>query len=69
MTHPLTQELMDNIHGDEPGYSNPYDEDDMRAAYDLGREEQLEQCIAWFDDTDCLAQRMRKAMRPAQEDL
>ena len=45
--------------------------DDMRRAYDLGlkkgRDEQLEQCIAWFDDTDCLAQRMRKAMRP-QED-
>ena len=37
--HPLTDEMMDKIHGDEPGYSNPYDEDDMRAAYDLGREE------------------------------
>ncbi len=46
--HPLTDEMMDKIHGDEPGYSNPYDEDDMRAAYDLGRDEQLEQVIEWM---------------------
>jgi len=32
--HPLTEEMMDKIHGDKPGYSNPYDEDDMRAAAD-----------------------------------
>ena len=36
--HPLTEEMMEKIHRDEPEYSNPYDEDDMRAAYDLGFE-------------------------------
>ena len=36
MTHPLTDEIMRKIHGNRPGYSNPFDEDDMRAAYDLG---------------------------------
>jgi len=36
--HPLTEEMMEKIHGDEPGWSNPYDEDDMRSAYDLGFE-------------------------------
>jgi hypothetical protein len=41
MTHPLTDEMMSKIHGNRPGYSNPYDEDDMRAAADW----QLEQCI------------------------
>ena len=44
MTHPLTYEIMDKIHGDEPGYSNPYDEDDMRAAADW----QLEWVIEWI---------------------
>ena len=42
--HPLTEEMMDQIHGDDPGYSNPYDEDDMRAAADW----QLEQVIDWL---------------------
>ena len=64
MTHPLTEEMMDKIHGDDPGYSNPYDEDDMRAAADW----QLEWVIKWlrknlderyvyidFDDGDVLA--------------
>jgi hypothetical protein len=41
MTHPLTDEMMSKIHGNRPGYSNPYDEDDMRAAADW----QLEECI------------------------
>lgn len=36
MTHPLTDEMMREIHGNRPGYSNPFDEDDMRAAYDKG---------------------------------
>ncbi len=46
MTHPLTEELMNKIHGDEPGYSNPYDEDDMRAAYDLAIEHAGEKVYA-----------------------
>jgi len=60
MTHPLTEEICDQIHGDEPGYSNPYDEDDMRSAADW----QLEQVTKWLkkhlderyiDDGDALA--------------
>ncbi len=44
-----------------------------QALYDLGRDEQLEQCIAWLDNTHCddpqeTATRLRQAMRPTQED-
>lgn len=44
-------------------------EDAMRKAADW----QLEQVIAWLDDTDCddpqeTAQRLRKAMRPQQQE-
>jgi hypothetical protein len=70
MTHPLTDEMMRKIHGNRPGYSNPFDEDDMRAAADW----QLEQVIAWLDNSDPFysicddpqetAQRLKKAMRP-----
>ena len=81
MTHPLTEEMMDKIHGDDPGYSNPYDEDDMRGAADW----QLEQVIAWIrrhpwvgsdcpiydfedkKDRSLLIADLKKAMRP-QED-
>ena len=53
-----------HVHQDEVLYG----EDDMRSAADW----QLEQCIAWLDDTDCddpqeTAQRLREAMRPTQE--
>ena len=75
MKHPLTDEMMYKIHGNRPGYSNPFDENDMRAAYDKGDRDRLEQCIDWLEDTDCddpqeTAQRLRKAMRPQpqQED-
>jgi hypothetical protein len=63
MTHPLTDEI---IHREFlPKFC--YREDDMRAAADW----QLEQCIAWLDDTDCddpqeTAQRLKEAMRPQQ---
>jgi hypothetical protein len=68
MTHPLTEEMMDKIHGDESGYSNPYDEDDMRGAADW----QLEQVIAWMrhnlhftpTSVDYIIQNLKKAMRP-----
>lgn len=42
--HPLTDEMMREIHGNRPGYSNPFDEADMRAAYDAGFEDAIE-CI------------------------
>ena len=80
MTHPLTDEMMEAIHGNRPGYSNPFDEDDMRAAADW----QLEQVIEWLNigyQTDpnlsrevkqrggfkAIAIALEKAMRP-QED-
>lgn len=72
--HPLTEEIMDEIHGDEPGYSNPYDEEDMRAAADW----QLEQVIEWIEEcsnydldfhSECrrMIADLKQAMRP-QED-
>ena len=70
--HPLTEEMMDKIHGDEPGYSNPYDEDDMRAVADW----QLEQVLKWLNETisergSCLEavnipEELAKAMRPTK---
>jgi len=65
--HPLTDTICDNIQDS----IHPCDPENMRAAADW----QLEQCIAWLDDTDCddpqeTAQRLREAMRPTttQED-
>ena len=65
MTHPLTEEMMDKIHGDEPGYSNPYDENDMRAAADW----QLAQCLQFVllnYGQEAMVPFM-EAMRPTQE--
>lgn len=46
--HPLTDEIISKQFGILDVFNNEmdYDEDDMRAAYDLGRAEQLEQVIA-----------------------
>ena len=84
MTHPLTDEIMDKISVDGPGYSNPYDEDDMRAAADW----QLEQVIEWIEaslmedyrytrprssaayvDKEAFLEDLKKAMRPQQKEL
>ena len=64
--HPLTDEIMDKIHGDEPGYSNPYDEDDMRAAADWQLEQVIEYIRAdqWFGEPEWKISRLRAAMRP-----
>lgn len=43
--HPLTDEMMLKIHGNRPGYSNPFDEEDMRAAYDLA----IEHAVDWLE--------------------
>jgi hypothetical protein len=78
MTHPLTDEMMHKIHGNRPGYSNPFDEDDMCAAYDKGADWQLEQVIKWIETcpgydleypSDCLNMiaDLKKAMRPQEE--
>ena len=75
MTHPLTDEMMEAIHGNRPGYSNPFDEDDMRAAADW----QLEQVIEWVkhcrgyrlelaSETWNFVQDLKAAMRPQQQE-
>jgi len=71
--HPLTDEKLfkqfwDYTCGPTPMGDVLYTPDGMRAAADW----QLEQVIAWLDDTDCddpqeTAQRLKQAMRP-QED-
>ena len=75
MKHPLTEEMMDKIHGDDPGYSNPYDEDDMRAAADW-QLEQVAQFLRNHEYLEAIAQQINveeiiddlmEAMRP-QED-
>ena len=75
MTHPLTDEMMEAIHGNRPGYSNPFDEDDMRAAADW----QLEQDAKYWtivlnkakfippQTVDYIIEEFKQAMRP-QED-
>jgi len=54
-------------------YSVYYDEDDMRAAYDRGRDDQLEQVLAhmaynWLWLSGGRINELREAMRPTQED-
>jgi hypothetical protein len=74
MNHPLTDEIMEriaiNAHWSGDTGDVVFRWDDMRAAANW----QLEQCIAWLDDTDCddpqeTAQRLREAMRPQKEQL
>ena len=75
--HPLTDEIMYELHGDKRGYSNPFDADDMRAAADW----QLEQVIAWLEDSledhrysgigilvDWVIEDLREAMRPTTQE-
>ena len=44
MSHPLTDEMIDEISVDGPEWHNPYDEDDIRAAYDKGFDDAIK-CI------------------------
>jgi hypothetical protein len=90
MTHPLTDELLQQIRCSNPrarlrSPSLPpvFDTQAMRAAYDRGRDEQLEQVMKWLDENisnytdddylgDCeplhkLEGDLKKAMR-SQED-
>ena len=89
MTHPLTDELCDQIVCSTPPL--PLDHQDRVLSYDgrildgmfeecfevekhqmrTAADWQLEQCIAWLNDTDCddpqeTAQRLREAMRPQE---
>jgi len=59
--HPLTDQIIEKI------AEGVFYKCDMRVAADW----QLEQCIAWLNDTDCddpqeTAQRLREAMRPQE---
>ena len=71
--HPLTEEIMYEIHRPHAGYCDPFGEDDMRGAADW----QLEQVIKWLEDgpiydifhwygEDALIEELKKAMRPQQ---
>ena len=64
--HPLTDDIMYDIHGKKPGWSNPFDEEDMRAAADW----QLEQVIDWIetylDAGDVISESLKKVMRPQE---
>ena len=72
--HPLTDEKLfkqfwDYTCGPTPMGDVLYTPDGVRAAADW----QLEQVIAWLDDTDCddpqeTAQRLKQAMRPQQQE-
>jgi len=68
--HPLTDDIMYELHGNKRGYSNPFDAADMRAAADW----QLEQVIEWLrhnlhlnpTSVDYVVENLREAMRPQQ---
>ena len=79
--HPLTDEMMYKIHGNRPGYSNPYDDVDMRAAYDLAIEHYSkwiyengdEYVIQHYEhniktDLETIVADFRKSMRPQQQE-
>ena len=89
MTHPLYDkrlfiDFMRLKRDLVPDSNHNFNCDDMRAAYDLGRAEQLEQVMTWLDENlnnytddnylgDCqpfyeLIPDLEKAMRPTQED-
>ncbi len=77
MSHPLTDKMCSEIDDSiDSEYGTPTFSECIRKGYDIGvkagRDEQLEQCIAWLDDTDCddpqeTATRLRQAMRPAAQ--
>lgn len=79
--HPLTEEMMDKIHGDEPGYSNPYDEDDMRSAADWQLEQDQKELKYFLEEFSCrghsadavldlraFVNNFQNIMRPATQD-
>jgi len=51
--HPLTEEIMYKIRGYGPGYSNPYDEDDMQAAADWQLEQDQKRLEDFLEDFMC----------------
>jgi hypothetical protein len=81
MNHPLTDEMCEQIAptcqwaGDIGDVVFRYS--DIRAAYDKGAADRLEQCIAWLENLhpkytlakhSTLANMMKEAMRPQQQE-
>ncbi len=82
MTHPLTDDVLKQIQCENP--MRIYGTQAMLAAYDLGRDEQLEQVMKWIEeelpnyaykiegstylDEDFIHKDLKEAMRPTQED-
>ena len=83
MTHPLTDEIIrknftpdyDYFEGLEGEICLGFSDDDLRAAYDKGAADRLEQCIAWLENLhpkytlakhSTLANMMKEAMRPQE---
>ena len=78
MTHPLTDDIIESelatpAHFTSGSLVGLFTHDDMRAAYDKGSDDRLEQCITWLKDfkyficPSVLADQLQEAMRP-QED-
>ena len=74
--HPLTDDMMYDINSKKPEWSCPFDEEDMRAAYDKGSANMLETVIEWLYDyesldlfppaLDFIVEQLEKAIRPEQ---
>ena len=74
--HPLTEEIMYELHRPHAGYSDPFGEDDMRAAADW----QLKRDAEYFAEyltrvfgvapevAEIRAKWFKEAMRPQEED-
>ena len=77
MTHPLTDKILEQfgliddqcVEGERIFF-----DDDMRSAYDRGREDQMEECLKWLDQQDeggmgGLRDLMWKGMRGPKEPI
>tara|TARA_B100001059_G_scaffold36147_1_gene29252 strand:- start:392 stop:718 length:327 start_codon:yes stop_codon:yes gene_type:complete len=51
-THPLTDDICERIADTEDRPFTSIEKDNMRAAYDKGREDQLNECLDWLDKQD-----------------
>ena len=67
MTHPLTDEMIEEIAQFEPDLTDPLRlnrDNDMRAAYDLAIEHVIEWMEQYLTAGDVIAEDLKKAMRP-----
>ena len=74
--HPLTDEMIDVLwdktRASKIDWDEPIDSEVIRAAYDLGADQQLEQVIDWIETYltagDVISESLKKAMRPQEEE-